>query len=70
MENSKKRKYFCVSCNLYFGHSENGQAKCPICGEGRKDNLNQVEKNQFECTKCSCIFSDFSKKPTCPNGCS
>ena len=69
MENSKKEKYFCVSCNIYFGYSGDGPAKCSMCGKAREDNLNQVEKNQYECIECNCIFSDFSKKPTCPNGC-
>ena len=66
---NNNQNYFCGWCNLYFGYAKDGEIKCPTCGKSRKDNLNQVDKQMYECIKCGCVFSDISEKPTCPNGC-
>lgn len=63
--------FYCPQCRMtFFDTDDDGVAKCPICKTKRKDGLNQIDRNHFQCITCGCRLGNISKEElVCPNGC-
>ena len=62
-------RFYCSLCKMDFEQADKNKiAECPICKNKRNDGLNQISPENFQCTICGCVFSNFLNiNPVCPN---